>query len=229
VLDLLAKHPATAKHVCRKLCRRLVADEPPQALVDRAAQVWLDNVAATDQIARVLRTIFTSPEFLHWGDKTKRPFEYVASYLRVTNAEFTPGDHLFWSMGSTGYRLFEWPTPTGHPDTGDAWLNPNSLLRMWNFSTMLFEGWFGVAAFALQNEVPSNVTTSAQIVDYWLDRMLGRPVDAAHRTALIDFLRGSRGANEAPQPEPATNPDDLRARINNLIALIAMMPEYLER
>ena len=229
VLDLLAKHPATAKHVCRKLCRRLVADEPPQALVDRAAQVWLDNIAAADQIARVLRTIFTSPEFLHWGDKTKRPFEYVASYLRVTNAEFTPGDHLFWSMGSTGYRLFEWPTPTGHPDTGDAWLNPNSLLRMWNFSTMLFEGWFGVAAFALQNEVPSNVTTSAQIVDYWLDRMLGRPVDAAHRTALIDFLRGSRGANEAPQPEPATNPDDLKARINNLIALIAMMPEYLER
>jgi uncharacterized protein (DUF1800 family) len=229
VLDLLASHPATAEHLCRKLCRRLIADTPPQALVDRAAQVWLGNASASDQIARVVRTILESPEFMQWGDKIKRPFEYVASYLRVTNAEFTPSDHLFWSVQATGYRLFEWPTPTGHPDTADAWLNPNTLLRMWNLSTTLFEGWFGAATFALQKEIPSNVTTSTQIVDFWLDRMLGRPVAAAHRTALIDFLRSTRGANEPPQPEPANDPGDLTTRINQLVALIARMPEYLEK
>lgn len=229
VLDLLAGHPATAEHLCRKLCRRLVADNPPQALVERAAQTWLANVNADDQIARVVRTILESPEFLQWGDKIKRPFEYVASYLRITAAEFAPSDQLFWNMHPTGYRLFEWPTPNGHPDTAQAWLNPNTLLRTWNFATLLFEGWFGVATFALQKELPSNVTTSTQIVDYWLDRMLGRPVAAAHRTLLIDFLRSTRGPNEPPQPEPANDPGDLTTRINQLVALIARMPEYLER
>ena len=34
VLDLLAAHPGTGRYVARKLCRRLIADEPPQALVE---------------------------------------------------------------------------------------------------------------------------------------------------------------------------------------------------
>ena len=35
VLDLLASHPATARHIAFKLAQRFVADEPPTALVDR--------------------------------------------------------------------------------------------------------------------------------------------------------------------------------------------------
>src|SRR5262245_54203079 len=37
VLDILAAHPATAHHIAYQLAQRLVADEPPAALVDRAA------------------------------------------------------------------------------------------------------------------------------------------------------------------------------------------------
>jgi hypothetical protein len=42
-------------------------------------------------------------------------------------------------------------------------------------------------------------------------------------------LRSNRGANEPPQPEPANDPADPTTRINQLVALIARMPEYLER
>src|SRR5262249_26549913 len=37
VIDILSKHPSTAKFISRKLCQRFVADEPPQSLVDRVA------------------------------------------------------------------------------------------------------------------------------------------------------------------------------------------------
>ena len=37
VLDILAAHPATARHIATKLAMRFVSDTPPPALVDRAA------------------------------------------------------------------------------------------------------------------------------------------------------------------------------------------------
>ncbi len=46
VLDILARNPATARHISRKLCQRFVADDPPAALVDRAAKIFT-RAAAT--------------------------------------------------------------------------------------------------------------------------------------------------------------------------------------
>ena len=37
VLDILARHPSTARFISTKLVRRFVSDTPPPALVDRAA------------------------------------------------------------------------------------------------------------------------------------------------------------------------------------------------
>src|SRR6059058_3475130 len=43
VLDILANHPSTAKFISTKLARRFVGDDPPPALVDRAAKRFLDT------------------------------------------------------------------------------------------------------------------------------------------------------------------------------------------
>ena len=37
VLDIVAAHPATARHIATKLAMRFVSDNPPPQLVDRAA------------------------------------------------------------------------------------------------------------------------------------------------------------------------------------------------
>ncbi len=40
VLDILARHPSTAKFIATKLVRHFVADNPPPALVDRVAATF---------------------------------------------------------------------------------------------------------------------------------------------------------------------------------------------
>ncbi len=39
-IDILAHHPSTAKFIAKELAQRFVADDPPQALVDRMAQTF---------------------------------------------------------------------------------------------------------------------------------------------------------------------------------------------
>ncbi len=60
LLDMLATHPSTAKHISFKLVQRFVADEPPAALVDRAAKKFLETKG---DLREVTRLIITSPEF----------------------------------------------------------------------------------------------------------------------------------------------------------------------
>ena len=40
IIDLLSAHPSTARFISRKLALRFVADDPPQALVDRMAATF---------------------------------------------------------------------------------------------------------------------------------------------------------------------------------------------
>jgi hypothetical protein len=60
VIHLLATQPATAHFISYKLARRFVADEPPPALVDRAAATFQRT---SGDIRAVVETIVTSPEF----------------------------------------------------------------------------------------------------------------------------------------------------------------------
>jgi uncharacterized protein (DUF1800 family) len=59
LLERLALHPSTARHLARKLCARFVCDAPPPALVERAAQRYLGSAG---EIRPVLREILLSRE-----------------------------------------------------------------------------------------------------------------------------------------------------------------------
>src|SRR6187401_730174 len=86
LLDMLATHPSTAKHISFKLAQRFVADEPPAALVNRAAKKFLETKGDLREVTRV---IVTSPEFFdqqYFSAKVKTPLEFVVSAARATNA-----------------------------------------------------------------------------------------------------------------------------------------------
>src|SRR5947209_3962013 len=43
VLDILARHPSTARFISKELAQRFVADNPPQSLVDRMARTFVSK------------------------------------------------------------------------------------------------------------------------------------------------------------------------------------------
>ena len=83
-LRYLARHPATARRLARKLALRYVSDTPSTALVDHLAQVYLDHETA---IVPVLRALVAHPEFVAAvGQKVRTPADDVVATWRAPNA-----------------------------------------------------------------------------------------------------------------------------------------------
>ena len=141
MIDILAHHPSTAKFISRKLAQRFVADDPPQALVDRMAQTF----TKTDgDLRAVLETMFTSPEFLlrrrmagqsqiavrNGGERgarsQRRDDRYVSRWCRRSP---------IWASRCTT----NW-SPTGIPTPVRRWLSTAGVMGRMNFSAALRSG-----------------------------------------------------------------------------------------
>jgi uncharacterized protein (DUF1800 family) len=221
VLDLVGFHPATARHVCTKLCRRFVADDPSPALIDSAVRVWIARRDKDDQIQATLRAILFSPELAaSWGSKVKRPTHLVASFFRATEADVTPNGDLHYALTVMGERRLEWPTPAGHPDRSAYWVSTNMMLARWNTPLDLMGEDMKSARFAIHAVTPASVRSARAITDFWTRRMLGGAVTARSMRALVDYLRGDN------RPEKALGEDDRQERLGPFVALVAMTPEF---
>jgi uncharacterized protein (DUF1800 family) len=139
-LDLLARHPSTARHIAYKLSQRFVSDEPPAALVSRAAETFL---ATKGDLREVTRVIVTSPEFFAPAAhrvKVKTPLEFVLSSVRATGTEVINPQPMVAAMQSLGMPLYGCQPPTGYSMTSDAWVNTGALLNRMNFAVQLMAG-----------------------------------------------------------------------------------------
>jgi uncharacterized protein (DUF1800 family) len=137
VIDILARHPSTARFIAGKLARRFVSDDPPAAVVERAAATFRRSGG---DIAAVLRTIITAPDFFAPGAyraKVKKPLEFVASALRASGAETRVTPQLMRYLGRMGEPLFLAQPPTGYPDASASWISADMLLTRMNFASDL--------------------------------------------------------------------------------------------
>ncbi len=140
VLDLLARHPSTARFVATKLARRFVADEPPAALVTRAAARFTETGG---DIREVVRTIVTSPELFApaaYRAKVKTPLEFVASAVRVTGVDLRNAMPAVQALRELGMPPYMCEPPTGYADEAKAWINTGALLNRMNFAVALTGG-----------------------------------------------------------------------------------------
>jgi len=140
VLDILAKHPATARFIATKLVRRFVSDTPPAALVDRVAARFLET---DGDLREVMRTLLTSEAFLStdaYRAKVKTPFEFVASAVRATGTDVDDAVPLVRTLQQLGMPLYMCQPPTGYKDTADAWVNTGALVSRMNFALQLAGG-----------------------------------------------------------------------------------------
>jgi uncharacterized protein (DUF1800 family) len=137
VLDILASHPSTATFIATALVRRFVADQPPAALVERAAGTFRRTGG---DLREVMRTILTSPEFFApeaYRAKVKTPFEFLVSALRATDADVQRPFPLERTLQQLGMPLYFCQPPTGYKDTAEAWVNSGALIGRMNFALAL--------------------------------------------------------------------------------------------
>jgi uncharacterized protein (DUF1800 family) len=140
MLEVLSRHPSTAKFISRKLAMRFVSDNPPQSLVDRMAKTFLDK---DGDIREVLRTMFQSPEFWSadaYRAKVKTPFEFVVSAARASAVDVQNALPLVQTLNRMGMPLYGMQPPTGYSMKADAWVNSSALLNRMNFALALGSG-----------------------------------------------------------------------------------------
>lgn len=237
VLDILAAHPSTAKFIARKLVRRLVNDNPPAALVDRATQTFLRTGG---DLREVTQTIVLSPEFFAPANrraKIKSPFEFAVSAVRAMDgavwvpdpelprqrqqllregrASLGRGDRgsegLASAISAMGQPLFAFSAPTGYSEDSQTWVSTGGLVARLNFALNLSGGNVinaTVDRARLFEHVDLNDADA--IVDRLNERILGGLMTAATRATL------EQQAGATPDP-------------NKLLALTLGSPEFQRR
>lgn len=200
-LHMLARSPATAKHISFELAQHFVSDTPPQALVQRMADTF---TLSDGDIRAVLRTMIYSPEF--WSKeafraKVKTPFEVAVSAARALDLQTTASPQLAQWVGRMGEPLYQCEPPTGYADTADVWVNAGALLNRLNFALTL-----------ATNHMPGTSTDLESL----LGQEAGTNAEAALSQALQDFLGGqiSEQTHRTLEKE-LSDPQILQARLDD--------------
>ena len=188
LLDVVCGHANTARHVSAKLCRRLVAETPPDALVTSTANVFDQTYG---DIAAVVRHILSSDDFrTSAGRKVKRPFRYVVSALRGVGAEARAGRGELEALERMGHVPYSHPTPDGYPDEAEPW--KGTLLWRWNFALALATNTLGAtkidfAGLARRAGLDPERASPADLAPLFL----GRRADDTERAAIDAYVSGT--------------------------------------
>lgn len=190
VIEMLVTHPSTAKFISTKLARRFIADVPPQEIVDKATQAFLDTHG---DIKSVLRVILLEG-FALAQPKYKRPANFVLSALRSLNVETdtVAVDEYLLRMGQ---QYFNWPTPDGYPDYSEAW--QGNLMPRWQFAFALIRNEIKNTKHNLNSLLDVSSTGILQgDVDSLTSLLLGAPIERITRDELIDSVRAAGATDE---------------------------------
>lgn len=186
VIELLAKHPATARFIAGKLALKFVSDTPSPALVARVAMAF---ERSGGDIRTTLRALFHDPEFFapqNHRAKIKTPFELVVSSLRALQAD-SNGREVQALLMDLGEPLYGFQAPTGYPDTAADWVNSGALLKRMNFAIALAANRIPGTRIDLAQLGAAN--GSAGLLDTGLSRWLGEAATAATREGLSARLQ----------------------------------------
>lgn len=209
VIDILSRHPSTARFIAKKLCQRFVLDNPPPLMVERIAQVFLKTEG---DIGEVLRAIFASPEFYSpssFRSKVKSPLELAASAIRAIDADTNGSPALHEWIRRMGEPLYQQQAPTGYSENSQSWINAGVLLNRINFLTAMATGQIAGTSYDPSRLISADAIADADLLTNKLAALI------LHTDLSTESRRAVRaGLSEPPpQPKPAMVDDrSLRAQ-----------------
>jgi uncharacterized protein (DUF1800 family) len=211
----LARSPETARYLAAKLYRFFVSEsgEVSSAFVDRVSAMYLRS---RGEMKPVVREVLLSPEFWSPASYFARyswPVEFVVRALKdVGWTGFSLGDTLA-PLNNMGQTLYDPPDVAGW-DLGPSWFSTGAMLARMNFASTLAAN----QKFRLATSARPYAQTPQSVLSWALDALAARPLDAAVRAELGDYLAATGAWTGADA--------QLQTKVPGLVHLIAGSPEY---
>ena len=183
-LDRLARAPATARFISRKLAVYFVADEPSQVLIDRMADTF---TRSDGDIAATLATMFSSPEFsASLGHKFRDPVHYALAGVRLAYDDrvVTNAAPLIGWINRMGEPLYGHETPDGYPLTQSAWASAGQMTTRFEIARAI--GANGAVLFRTDDGAPLERPTFPALAESGAVRAALPGLGADTRAALAD-------------------------------------------
>lgn len=134
VLEALAVHPDTARHISRKLARHFVADDPDPDLVEKMT-VCFDDTGG--DLTAVYSVMINHPALgAQFRQKARQPLDLVIATMRglgwqdkdvMALPSARVRNLLLVPMGLMGHRWGNPLGPDGLPEEAEEWINPQRL------------------------------------------------------------------------------------------------------
>jgi uncharacterized protein (DUF1800 family) len=223
VIDILSRHPSTARFISKKLCQRFVSDDPPARLIERAAQTFLKT---DGDIREVLRTILTSPEFYSpavFRAKVKSPLELAASAIRAIDGDTNGAPPLHDFVRRMGQPLYQSQAPTGYGERSEQWMNTGVFLNRLNFATALAENRIGGTEYEPVALIAPEGATDEAMISQLAALIIHTELAPESRRAV---LAGTSGPETVQIKEGDPN---ARRRIMQMVGLLLATPEFQRR
>ncbi|NDJ52167.1 MAG: DUF1800 domain-containing protein [Chloroflexi bacterium] len=221
VISMLVTHPATARTISFKLCRRFVSDSPPASLVESTTEVFR---ATSGNIKAVMRHILNSDEF--WtspGQKFRRPLDFLIAALRATGTNVRERWAYQMLFDAIGQSPFGWLPPDGAPDTADRWLTTNGLLNRWNVANTLTHGALSEMESPFRADLFAQIgqpATVGDLVDTIATQVYAASLPETERNALVAFVSDQAG------PDLPVTRHLLARKLGSLYALMLASPLF---
>jgi len=180
-LDILARDPATARHVSLQLATYFMGDDPPAPLVARMSDAFRRS---DGDIAQVLGVLFHSLEFdASLGHKFKDPAHYAVSAVRLAYDDrviLNTGPIQGW-LNRLAEGLYNHETPDGYSMVAAAWDGPGQLATRFEIARQIGSGSAGLFRPDIKGAVDQPAFPQIQNALYFggLSQTLGAPTRVA--------------------------------------------------
>lgn len=138
VLHDLATAESTATHIATKLTRHFIADDPPQAAIERVKAAF---VTSSGDLPTIYRALVEAPEA--WdptAQKFKTPWDWMISSLRGIGREGLGNLKPPQLANQLGQPVWRPESPAGYDDVAASWAAPDALVKRVEIAQRLVRG-----------------------------------------------------------------------------------------
>ena len=196
-LETLARHPATARHLSRKLYEHFVEAPAPEEAVDALARAFHRSGG---DLRAVILALHERPEL--WdADLPPRLTHPISAGVRLARLLRDPGDgapvgQVWQFLERSGVGIYDRDFPDGYSDDDYDYADSNAMLQRWRLATDLADRLEGAIPGSLRDpaedaDEPAVRAWAQRVIDLMAVRLTGEMLREQSNEAAVELVAGS--------------------------------------